>query len=44
MKLAASERARAELNDALGGVREAVRQAGLGVEVIDEAIAAARQL
>jgi prevent-host-death family protein len=44
MKLAASERARAELNDALGGVRQAVREAGLDVEVIDEAIAAARQL
>jgi prevent-host-death family protein len=44
MKLAASERARAELGNALGAVRRAVREAGLDVEVIDEAIGAARQL
>jgi len=44
MKLAASEHARAELADALGAARRAVREAGLDVEVIDEAIAAARQL
>jgi hypothetical protein len=44
MKLAASERARAELGDALLAARRAVNDAGLDVEVIDEAIAAARQL
>jgi prevent-host-death family protein len=44
MKLAASERARAELGNALGAARRAVREAGLDVEVIDEAIGAARQL
>lgn len=44
MKLAETERARAELGDALEAVRRAVRKAGLEVDVIDEAIAAARQL
>jgi len=44
MKLAASERARAELGEALGSVRRAVREAGLDVGVINEAIVAARQL
>ena len=44
MKLAASERARAELSDALGAVRRSVRDAGLDVDVVDGAIAAARQL
>ncbi len=44
MKLAASERARVELGEALGSVRRAVRDAGLEVGVIDQAIAAARQL
>lgn len=44
MKLAASERARAELGDALGAVRRSVRDAGLDIDVVDEAIAAARQL
>jgi prevent-host-death family protein len=44
MKLASSERARADLTIALGAARTAVREAGLDVAVIDEAIAAARQL
>jgi prevent-host-death family protein len=44
MKRAASERARSELGDALGAARRAAREAGLGVDVIDEAIAAARRL
>jgi prevent-host-death family protein len=44
MKLAASERARAELAESLGSARRTVREAGLDVAVIDEAIAAARQL
>ena len=44
MKLVASERARAELAEALGSARRKVREAGLDAGVIDEAIAAARQL
>jgi len=44
MKLAATERARAELADALDAARTAVQKAGLEATVIDEAIAAARQL
>jgi prevent-host-death family protein len=44
LKLAATERARAELTDALAQARSTVREAGLDVGVIDEAIAAARQL
>lgn len=44
MKLAATERARAELGEALSSVRSAVREAGLDIGVIDEAIAAARRL
>lgn len=44
MKLAASAQARTELSAALGSVRRAVRDAGMEVGVIDEAIAAARQL
>jgi len=44
MKLAASDRTRAELGEALGSVRRAVREAGLDVGVINEAIVAARQL
>ena len=44
MKLAASERARAELSEALRSARHKVRAAGLDAAVIDEAIAAARQL
>jgi prevent-host-death family protein len=44
LKLVATERVRAELGEALGSARRAVRDAGLDVAVIDEAIAAARQL
>ncbi len=44
LKLAATERARAELSEALAQARSTVREAGLDVGVIDEAIAAARQL
>jgi prevent-host-death family protein len=44
MKLTASERARAELAEALGSARRKIRAAGLDAGVIDEAIAAARQL
>ncbi len=44
LKLAATERARAELSGALAQARSTVREAGLDVGVIDEAIAAARQL
>lgn len=44
MKLAATARARIELAASLGSAREAVREAGLDVGVIDEAIAAARRL
>lgn len=38
------EQARAELGDALGAVRRSVRDEGLDIDVVDEAIAAARQL
>lgn len=44
LKLAATERARAELGEALAQARSTVREAGLDVLVIDEAIAASRQL
>jgi prevent-host-death family protein len=44
LKLAATERARAELNEALAQARSTVSEAGLDAGVIDEAIAAARQL
>jgi len=44
LKLVATERARAELGEALGAARQAVRAAGLDVGVIDEAINAARRL
>lgn len=44
LKLAATERARAELTEALAQARSTVSEAGLDVGVIDEAIAAARQL
>ena len=44
MKLAASERARAELAQALDSARRRVQDAGLDAGVIDEAISAARQL
>jgi len=44
MKLAATERARVELGEALGTARSAVREAGMDITVIDEAIAAARRL
>jgi len=44
MKLVVSERARAELAEALGSARRKVREAGLDAGMIDEAIAAARQL
>lgn len=44
LKLAATEQARAELGEALGSARSAIRDAGLEVGVIDEAIAAARRL
>ncbi|MDA8285387.1 MAG: type II toxin-antitoxin system Phd/YefM family antitoxin [Actinomycetota bacterium] len=44
LKLAATERAREELSGALAQARSTVREAGLDVGVIDEAIAAARQL
>jgi hypothetical protein len=44
MKLAATEQARAELGEALGSARSAIRKAGLEVGAIDEAIAAARRL
>jgi len=44
LKLAATERARAELGEVLRLARLAVRDAGLDARVIDEAIAAARQL
>ncbi len=44
LKLAATERARTELSEALAQARSTVREAGLDVAVIDEAIAAARQL
>lgn len=44
MKLAATERARMELSEALGSARDAVREAGLDAGVVDEAIAAARRL
>lgn len=44
LKLAATERARAELSEALAQARSTVSEAGLDVGVIDEAIAAARQL
>lgn len=44
MKLAITERARAELTESLTSVRAAVGDAGLDVGVVDEAIAAARQL
>jgi len=44
LKLAATDRARAELAESLGSACRTVREAGLDVAVIDEAIAAARQL
>jgi prevent-host-death family protein len=44
MKLESTHRARAELSESLGSARRAVREAGLDVAVIDEAIAAARRL
>lgn len=44
MKLAATERARTELAESLDSARRTVGEAGLDVGVIDEAIAAARQL
>lgn len=44
MKLAATERARNELAESLGSARRVVSEAGLDVGVIDEAIAASRQL
>lgn len=44
LKLVATERARAELREALDAARAAVSEAGLDVEVIDEAIAATRRL
>jgi prevent-host-death family protein len=44
LKLAATERARAELTEALAQARSTVSEAGLDVGVIDEAITAARRL
>lgn len=44
LKLVATERARAELGEALDSARSVVREAGLNEGVIDEAIAAARRL
>ncbi len=44
LKLTATERARTELAECLGSARRMVREAGLDGGVIDEAIAAARQL
>lgn len=44
MKLAASERARADLAKALGSARQKICALGLDAGVIDEAIAAAHQL
>lgn len=44
LKMVATERARAELREALDAARSSVGEAGLDVGVIDEAIAAARRL
>lgn len=44
LKQIANERVRAELAERLARVRATVRQAGLDVSVVDEAVAAARRL
>lgn len=44
LKIAATDRARAELREALDAARSSVGGAGLDVGIIDEAIAAARRL